>query len=122
MGWIGVDLDGTLAEYHGWRDGAIGQPIPTMVNRVRQWLAEGREVRIFTARVCVCDEVSSESGMRATPEFAEQQRRYIQAWCEEHIGLRLPVTAVKDFRMIELWDDRCIPVEVNTGRIRPYTE
>lgn len=44
-GWIGVDLDGTLAEYHGWDDGRIGAPIPKMVQRVKQWLAEGKEVR-----------------------------------------------------------------------------
>src|SRR5690349_18780615 len=50
-GWIGVDLDGTLAEYHGWKGVEhIGPPIPEMVARVKQWLAEGRDVRIFTAR------------------------------------------------------------------------
>lgn len=27
QGWIGVDLDGTLAEYHGWKGAEhIGQP------------------------------------------------------------------------------------------------
>ena len=33
-GWIGVDLDGTLAEYHGWNGGAIGEPVPAMLARV----------------------------------------------------------------------------------------
>ena len=51
-GWIGVDLDGTLAEYNGWQGPAnIGAPIPAMVERVKAWLEEGRDVRIFTARV-----------------------------------------------------------------------
>jgi hypothetical protein len=35
----------------------------------------------------------------------------------ESVGLpRLPVTNVKDFSLIELWDDRCVRVEPNTGR------
>jgi len=56
-GWIGVDFDCTLAEYHGWNGGELGPPIPAMVERVKAWLAEGREVRIFTARV-------AETGLR----------------------------------------------------------
>lgn len=99
-GWFGVDLDGTLAEYHGWNNGEIGQPVPLMLERVKAWLTEGKEVKIFTARVCTGD--------------ADQIAK-IQAWCEEHIGRRLEVTATKDFGMIELWDDRCIQVIPNTG-------
>lgn len=102
-GWIGVDLDGTLAEYHGWQGPThIGAPIEPMVDRVKEWLAEGREVRIFTARV--------------TRPVASEVVFAIMRWCEEHIGRRLPVTNVKDYGMIELWDDRAITVEQNTGR------
>ena len=51
-GWIGVDLDGTLAEYGGWKGpDHIGPPVPKMLERVKSWIAEGRDVRIFTARV-----------------------------------------------------------------------
>ena len=51
-GWIAVDLDGTLAEYHGWVNTFnIGAPIPVMAERVRSWIADGKDVRIFTARV-----------------------------------------------------------------------
>lgn len=103
-GWIGVDLDGTLAKYDGW-DGSIGEPIPAMAERVREWLANDREVRIFTARVGSGD-----------PEEAEYERKHIQDWTEKHFGKRLTVTATKDFAMVELWDDRCIQVEINTGR------
>ena len=46
-GWIGVDLDGTLSTHDGWGDGSIGEPVPAMVQRVREWLAEGREVRML---------------------------------------------------------------------------
>ena len=34
--WIGVDLDGTLARYDGWRGlDRIGEPVPVMLARVR---------------------------------------------------------------------------------------
>lgn len=36
-GWIGVDLDGTLAHYEGWKGVEhIGEPIPAMVERIWQ--------------------------------------------------------------------------------------
>ena len=107
MGWIGVDLDGTLAEYHGWEGPShIGAPVPAMVNRVRRWLDEDQDVRIFTARI------SGDSGP------AQLARIYstIYEWCKEHLGTVLPITNVKDFQMIELWDNRCVQVEENTGR------
>lgn len=104
--WIGVDLDATLAEYTSWRpDGAIGAPIPLMVERVRAWVAAGHDVRIFTARVGARD---AEDGAR--------QRAAIEAWCKEHIGTVLVVTATKDHNMLELWDDRAVQVIGNTGR------
>lgn len=104
-GWIGVDLDGTLAHYSGWRGiEHVGDPVPAMIGRVKAWLAEGRTVKIFTARVSV----------------AERDRLevvgHIHAWCERHGLPALDVTCVKDFGMIELWDDRCVQVEMNTGR------
>jgi hypothetical protein len=101
-GWIGVDLDGTLAMYDGFKGpDHIGAPIAKMVNRVKAWLAQGREVRIFTARVCYGDK--------------QNCRPAIEAWCVQHIGVVLPVTNEKDYGMIELWDDRCVQVMPNTG-------
>lgn len=102
-GWIGVDLDGTLARYDEWLGiEHIGEPIPLMVERVKRWLAEGRDVRIFTARV-------------AGPNDVAQARMVIADWCRVHIGRLLPVTATKDFGMVELWDDRAVSVGLNTG-------
>ena len=99
-GWIGVDLDGTLAYYDGWKGpDHIGDPIPAMLERVKAWTAKGREVRIFTARACVPDQVAP-----------------VQAWLEKHGIGGLAVTNVKDFGMIELWDDRCVRVLPNLGR------
>lgn len=105
-GWIGVDLDGTLAHYEGWvNECHIGTPIPIMVDRVKTWLAEGREVKIFTARVW------DDNGNRDVSPIRER----IQAWCLMHIGRELEVTCQKDYGMIELWDDRAVRVVANTG-------
>lgn len=98
-GWIGVDLDGTLAHYDGWHGVEhIGAPIPAMLARVKAWLAAGIEVRIVTARACET---------KAVP--------WINEWCREHLGQALTVTTSKDFGMVELWDDRAVQVEMNTG-------
>ena len=107
-GWIGVDLDGTLAVYDEWIDALhIGAPIPAMVERVKAWLVEGCDVRIFTARV-------GGQGEPPHPEL-ETIRRTIEKWCLTHIGQSLPVTNAKDLHMVELWDDRAIQVVTNTG-------
>lgn len=100
MGWIGVDLDGTLAKDTGWKGADhIGEPIPSMVKRVKDWLDDGQEVRILTARV---------SG---NPEAAEP----IKKWCQQHLGQELDVTCEKDPEMEEIWDDKAIEVEHNKG-------
>lgn len=102
-GWIAVDLDGTLAEYEGWQGiEHIGAPIPLMVERVKRWLGEGRTVKIFTARY-------SEPGSKAAVRLA------VHDWTLKHIGVHLEVTCTKDFAMDELWDDRAVTVEANTG-------
>ena len=97
--WIGVDLDGTLARDLGSsRWDQIGSPIEPMLNRVKRWIAEGRTVKIFTARA------SSPRQVMAVKEWL--------ASC----GLPdLEVTNVKDLQMIELWDDRCVQVTTNLG-------
>jgi len=46
---------------------------------------------------------------------AIEQQVGVQAWCEEHLGRRLPITCVKDHRMVEIWDDRSVQVVPNTG-------
>lgn len=119
-GWIAVDFDGTLAQYDGWKSEEIlGEPIPKMLERVKNWLAEGKTVKIFTARVGASNIVNKD-GQRDDAAFAERQRAYIRAWCLKHIGQELEVTAVKDLQMIELWDDRAVGVETNTGEIRTH--
>jgi hypothetical protein len=41
----------------------------------------------------------------------------INEWCTKVFGHKLPVTCTKDYGMIALFDDRCVQVEANTGRL-----
>ena len=107
-GWIGFDLDGTLAVYTEWEGpDRIGNPIPTTIALVKRLLKTGIKLKIFTARVC-----------SNQPEgIADIARAAIKAWCLQHIGVELEITSEKDWHMIEYYDDRAIAVEFNTGRI-----
>ena len=109
-GWIGVDLDGTLAFYDGWRGlDHIGEPIVPMLHRVKQWIKSGMDVKIFTARVS-CPEPEKTIIVQA-----------IHDWCAKNDLPPLEVTNIKDFGMIELWDDRAVQVGFNTGiPVRPH--
>ena len=107
-GWIGVDLDGTLAEYNDASGGfSIGRPVSAMIKRVKNWLAAGVDVRIMTARV----------SSKVPRNILLRQRALIDEFCEANFGRKLPMTAEKDYSMIELWDDRVFKVEKNTGRL-----
>lgn len=116
-GWIAVDLDGTLAIYENWHknEWSIGRPIPQMVDRVKQWILEGKEVKILTARAGLTAARNDKDGQSATLEYKNKQVILINQWCLKVFGQKLPVTACKDFKMIEYWDDRCIQVIPNTG-------
>lgn len=123
MKWIGVDFDATLAVYYpGQGVATCGAPIPKMVERVKGWLAEKREVRIVTARVWVPHTFYGQSYVeafqRTLQDFmddAAEQRCKIQDWCLEHLGQKLTVQCEKDYDMAELWDDRAVGVWPNTG-------
>lgn len=110
MGWVGVDLDDTLAEYQpGYAQRCkIGAPVAPMVRAIQQHIADGYEVRIFTARV---------SGANRPGNDVARQRAAIETWCKQHIGKVLPVTCEKDYQMIFVYDDRCVAVEAGTGRL-----
>jgi hypothetical protein len=105
MGYIAVDLDRTLAHEDGFTDLlTIGTPIPEMVAKVKRAMEEGYEIRIFTARVSHPDS-----------QLTQQITVAIQDWCYQNLGVRFMVTNCKDFNMLEIWDDRCVQVEPNTG-------
>lgn len=101
-GWIGVDFDGTLAHYDHYRGSDhTGAPVDKMVTRVRRWLAEGKDVRLFTAR---------------TPSPV------LRKWMREHLGQVLEITNFKDRHMQAIYDDRAVQVERNTGETKPEDE
>ena len=91
-GFKGVDFDGTLVVE------AYGNNIPVMpmVEMVKKWLADGEDVIIFTAR-------------------GWQQN--VEDFCVKHFGKPLPITNVKQRGMSTWYDDRCVQVERDTGRI-----
>ncbi len=100
-GWIGVDLDGTLA-----RDDPanpitrIGDPVPLMLQRVKKMIEQGVQVKIFTARASDTEQLA-----------------LVRQWLLENGLPELEITNVKDFGMLQLYDDRCVQVERNTGRL-----
>lgn len=105
---IDVDLDGTLAAYDPaeiYEPLRIGTPIAPMIARMRRWLADGRCVRIMTARV-------------APPIGATEKRALIAAidsWMQKHVGSTVPISNCKDMHTAEIWDDRAVKVGFNTG-------
>ena len=102
--WIGVDFDGVLAEYEEWVDVEhTGKPIRGNVDRVKQALARGKNVRVFTARAFDYGDGKTERAIEV-----------VELWCVEHLGQVLPVTCTKDYGMVELWDDRAVCVKTNT--------
>ena len=109
--WMGVDFDGCLAtDYKGrteMPDGyyVLGAPVPPMIERVKLWLSKGIDVRIFTSRVAPSDDGRD----------VEKVRSLIQDWCELYVGERLKVTCIKEHGLIQLWDDRAVSVQFNTG-------
>jgi hypothetical protein len=128
--WIGVDLDGTLAEYYGWTKwNEFGAPIVPMQKRVMRWLAEGRTVKIVTARVGLpivrhgdkgdkryINLMRTETCHKSGEKFSDYDMVLaIQAWTSRYLGVALDVQCYKDLHMIELWDDRAVQVIPNTG-------
>ncbi len=99
--WTGVDLDGTLAylDRNSSYD-EVGEPVPAMMALVRKMINSGIRIKIFTARA-------------EDPE----QIPIIRKWLKDNNLPELEITNVKDYNMQRLYDDRCIQVERNTGRL-----
>lgn len=112
--WYGVDMDRTLVEYHKYSGPEeLGAPILAMVNRVKEWLAEGEvEIRIFTARVYLPPNPNQRD-----IEYQLLAHTAIEAFCMEQFGQRLAITCQKDSHCLRLYDDIARQVEPNTGRL-----
>ena len=105
-GWYGFDLDGTLARYDGWKGiDHIGEPIPAMVSLIKRLYAEGKVVKIMTARVAPRNDTID----------GHDARYYVSNWCAKHLGFIPDIVFQKDARMLELYDDRVKQVVPNTG-------
>jgi hypothetical protein len=95
-----------------------------MVERVKAWLAAGREVRIFTARVHPLNMVMPNDSIvhhlvNPIDRIREcaQSATAIRLFCARHLGKVLPITCIKDWSMDELYDDRAVQVIKNTGEL-----
>jgi len=101
--WIGVDLDGTIAEaMHPFVPYTIGPPILAMVEKIKEAIADGYLVKVFTARL-------------GGNEDRDKLQRLIRAYTKKHIGIALESTNEKDPGLIAIWDDKAREVEKNTG-------
>lgn len=90
--WIGVDLDGTLAQtVEPFDPLVIGDPIPEVVEKVKEALANGKTVKVFTARL-------------ADQGVAESIRGAIRDWTQRIIGQPLDATNQKDQGCEAIWD------------------
>ncbi len=99
--WIGVDLDGTLAHYDSNTPlDRVGEAVPVMLELVKKMIRNEVRVKIFTARA-------------TDPE----QLPIIRKWLTVNGLPELEITNIKDYYMLRLYDDRCIQVEKNTGRL-----
>ena len=102
---IAFDLDGTLAEYHGWQGiDHIGKPVPAMVKILDQHLRAGDECCIFTSRV---------SG---DAEESNMARHHIAKWLRKYYLPPLDITCIKSKKIRVFYDDRAISVIANTGK------
>lgn len=102
---IALDFDGTLAYYDKWEGQAnkVGPAIPRMVQNVKNWLAKGYKVTIFTARLSHSHE-EAESSIKAIKQFLQQNNLP-----------ELDITAVKMHYFTHFVDDKAYHVPKNSG-------
>lgn len=95
--WYGFDFDGTLAieDYSNLQICGVATPL---LDLMRQYINEGKKVKIFTAR---------------TPEY----RGDIYAFLERNglLDKGIEITSCKDGSLHRFYDDRAIGVVKNTG-------
>ena len=140
-GWYGFDLDGTLAKYDKWEGiDHIGEPVKPMVDLIKRMHAEGKVVKILTARVSHRHNVNTDpslgpdgpkdiyDGEQSVSTFVRHadgapacavKRKYasdfIREWCEANLGFLPEITHEKDHLMLELYDARVKQVVPNEG-------
>jgi hypothetical protein len=115
---IAVDLDGTIVTWSQWvKWNHFGKPILPMVDRIRNWLADGHEVWIFTARMYEPVPGSRHTCKTSGEMFTtHDMANAIGDLTEKVVGTRLPATCQKHWDFDEFWDDKAVQVLSNTGR------
>lgn len=133
-GWYGFDLDGTLAKYDKWEGiDHIGEPVKPMVDLMKKMHADGKVVKILTARVAPRPnpEMKPNPYGGTVPEHAKAfvagadtslydqaswvASNFITDWCLKNLGFIPEITHEKDHLMLELYDDRVKQVVPNEG-------
>lgn len=87
---IGVDVDGTVAQYGGpkaYRPGVIGDPLPRLA-KVKEALRAGHDVVWFSTRANL-----------------PRDRAALRDWSREHLGRSLPMTQDPS-GIDEVWDSK----------------
>ena len=138
--WIGFDLDGTLAIYDKWEGiDHIGAPIAPMVELAKRLHADGKKVKIVTARVAPRDNPEIRTVVpHDVPGYAANVTRapdnpeplagiyayttwtawhFIADWCAQHLGFVPEIVYQKDHLMVTLYDDRVKQVIQNDGTL-----
>lgn len=132
QGWYGFDLDGTLAVYDGWHGiDHIGAPVVKTVRLMKRMHEDGLRVKILTARVSPrtnpetkanpylenhwCVESPSDMPWALADRWTAKE--FIQEWCWRTLGFVPEITHEKDHLMLNLFDDRVVQVEPNSGWI-----
>ncbi len=122
---VAVDFDGTLAKQDDdWYATALKAPTPVdrMVAKVRQWLAQGVEVIIFTASTHPLDTLEQLTAPDDMVEWARKRKRVIETFCETHLGRKLQVTCIKSYGFAAIYDDRAVRVVHNEGILVKETQ
>jgi hypothetical protein len=89
---VAVDVDGVLAEYHGWHGvDHIGDPLPGAIDFMKA-LSEICDVLVYTTRCC--EEINK-------PEKAHLLVNRVRAWLDKH-----------GFEYADIWSGQGKPIAV----------
>jgi 5-methylcytosine-specific restriction endonuclease McrA len=116
--WIGVDFDGCLQERlldKHYADDELGNPVQLMRERVLLWRKLAMDVRLFTARAS--DHPCQGRTQADQDRYLAIQIEILESWCLKYLGEKLPITCEKDNCAYEIWDDRSVSIERNTGKV-----
>jgi hypothetical protein len=104
--WVGVDLDGTLAEEVKVDENyalTIGKPYPKVIAFVKDLIDSGVKVKIFTPRVSEME-----------PRHAAAEKA-IRKWTKAQFGTPIPSTATRDYLCVTILSVKVKQLVPDTG-------